>query len=131
MKDNHGTLTTFHRKDVKPIDMDIKIAEFFQEECNTKTRDANHIMPNTKIPDLDWKDYTPPTVNELDILAIKQGQVENLECNCIDCFPEEAEIYEIEDTTTAPQQQEKSSKWDTIVSFYRNLFQPAYTQSDN
>ena len=24
VKDNHGTLTTFHRKDVKPIDMDIK-----------------------------------------------------------------------------------------------------------
>ena len=25
VKDNHGVLTTFHRKDVKPIDMDIKI----------------------------------------------------------------------------------------------------------
>ena len=46
VKDNHGKLTTFHRRDVKPIDMDIKIAEFFEEECqNFKTRDANHIMP--------------------------------------------------------------------------------------
>ena len=74
VKDNHGKLTTFHRRDVKPIDMDIKIAEFFQEERNTATRDANHIMPKAKIPDLDWKNYTPPTISELDILAIEQGQ---------------------------------------------------------
>ena len=131
VKDNHGTLTTFHRRDVKPINMDIKIAKFFQEERNTTTRYANHIMPETKIPYLDWKDYTPPTINELDILAIEQGQVENLVCNCLDCFPEVAELHEIEDTTRSPQEQEKSSKWDTIVSFYRNLFQPAYTPSDN
>ena len=53
VKDNHGRLTTFNRRDVKPINMDIKIAEFFQEEHYTTTRDANHIMPKAKIPDLD------------------------------------------------------------------------------
>ena len=51
VKDNHGTLTTFHRKDVKPIDMDIKVSDLFTEERNTGTRDANHTMPKTKIPD--------------------------------------------------------------------------------
>ena len=56
VKDNHGKLTTFYRRDVKPIDMDIKIADFFQEERQSKTRDANHIMPKTKIPDLTWED---------------------------------------------------------------------------
>ena len=131
VKDNHGKLTTFHRRDVKPIDMDIKIAEFFQEERNTTTRDANYIMPKAKIPDLDWKNYTPPTVTEVDILAIEQGQVEHLECNCLDCFSEVAELHEIEDTTALPQQQEKSSIWVTVSSLYRNLFQPAYTPSDN
>ena len=86
-------------------------------------------MPKTKIPDLDWTDYTPPTVNELDILAIEQGQVENLECNCTDCFSGETEIHEIENITISPQQREKTSKWDALITFYRNLFQPAYTPS--
>ena len=88
-------------------------------------------MPKTKIPDLDWKDYTPPTVTDLDILAIEHGNVENLECNCINCFPDKAEINEIEDTTDLPQQEVRSSKWDTIVSFYRNLFQPAYIPTED
>ena len=65
-------------------------------------------MPKAKIPDLDWKNYTPATVNELDILAIEQGQIENLDCNCLDCFPEVAELHEIENNTSPPQQQERS-----------------------
>ena len=112
------------------IDMDIIIAEFFQEECDTKTRDANHIMPKTKIPDLAWYNYTPATVTELDILAIEQGNVENLECYCINCFSEEPEINEIEDTIAIPQEQVRPSKCQ-IVSFYRNLFQPAYTPTED
>ena len=35
VKDNHGALTTFHRKDVKPIDMDIKVSDLFTEERDT------------------------------------------------------------------------------------------------
>ena len=132
VKDNHSKLTTFHRRDVKPIDMDIKIAEFFQEEReNFKTRDANHIMPKTKIPDLTWKDWTPATVNDQDKLAVAKGQVENLECHCIDCTPEIEEIntvVEIAEVIT-PSVQEKLTKtpvntstWNPITSFYRNFF---------
>ena len=91
------------------------------------TRDTNHIMPKAKIPDLDWKDYTPATVNELDILAIEQGQIENLDCNCLDCFPEVAELHEIENNTSPPQQQERSSTWDTLVpstEIYSNQHTP-------
>ena len=72
-----GNSQPFHRRDVKPIDMDIKIAEFFEEERhNFKTRDANHIMPKTKIPDLAWDNWTPATVNDQDKLAVANGQVE-------------------------------------------------------
>ena len=75
------------------IDMDIKIAEFFEEERqNFKTRDANYIMPKTKIPDLAWDNWTPATVNDQDKLAVANGQVENLECHCIECSPEIEEI---------------------------------------
>ena len=31
VKDNHGTITKVNRKDVTPIEMDIKIAELFKE----------------------------------------------------------------------------------------------------
>ena len=85
VKDNHGTLTTFHRKDVKTIDMDIKVSDLFTEECNTGTRDANHTMPKAKIPDLGWKDYMPAEINQLDLIALEQGKVEDLECSCIEC----------------------------------------------
>ena len=101
VKDNHGVLTSFHRKDVKPIDMDIKITELFQEEHNTNTRDANHTMPKVKIPDLGWKDYLPPSVNKLDYIAIEQGKVENLECNCTECHEEETQSIEIEEIQQA------------------------------
>ena len=132
VKDNHGILTTFHRRDVKPIDMDIKIAEFFEEERqNFKTRDANHIMPKTKIPDLTWENWTPATVNDQDKLAVANGQVENLECQCIDCSPEIEEIntvVEISEIETPPVQKklpkspENTNKWNPITSFYRNFF---------
>ena len=132
VKDNHGKLTTFHRRDVKPIDMDIKIAEFFEEERqNFKTRDANHIMPKTKIPDLTWENWTPATVNDQDKLAVANGQVENLECQCIDCSPDIEEIntvIEISEILTPPVQKKSSeplrdtNKWNPITSFYRNFF---------
>ena len=132
VKDNHGKLTTFHRKDVKPIYMDIKIAEFFEEERqNFKTRDANHIMPKTKIPDLAWDSWTPATVNDQDKLAVAKGQVENLECHCIECSPEIEEIntvIEISEVVTPPVQKKLSkhpkdtNKWNPITSFYRNFF---------
>ena len=56
VKDNHGRITKVNRKDVTPIEMDIKIADLFKESRqNSKIRDAQLAMPNSKIPDLDWK----------------------------------------------------------------------------
>ena len=56
VKDNHGKITKVNRKDVTPIEMDIKIAELFKESRqNSKIRDAQLSMPTSRIPDLDWK----------------------------------------------------------------------------
>ena len=45
-----------NRKDVTPIEMDIKIAELFNESRqNSKIRDAQLAMPTSKIPDLGWQ----------------------------------------------------------------------------
>ena len=53
VKDNHGTITKVNRKDVTPIEMDIKIAELFnQSRQNSKIRDAQLARPTSKIPDL-------------------------------------------------------------------------------
>ena len=56
VKDNHGKITKVNRKDVTPIEMDIKIAELFKESTqNSKIRDTQLAMPNSRIPDLNWK----------------------------------------------------------------------------
>ena len=56
VKDNHGKITKVSRKDVTPIEMDIKIAELFKESRqNSKIRDAQLAWPTSRIPDLDWK----------------------------------------------------------------------------
>ena len=56
VKDNHGKITKVNTKDVTPIEMDIKIAKLFKESRqNSKIRDAQIAMPNSRIPDLDWK----------------------------------------------------------------------------
>ena len=58
VKDNHGTITKVNRKDVTPVEMDIKIAELFNKSRqNSKIRDAQLAMPTSKIPDLGWKFY--------------------------------------------------------------------------
>ena len=50
--------------------MDNKISKFFKEEREkTKTRDTNHNTPTSKIPDLQWKDYTPSNVEVQDIIV--------------------------------------------------------------
>ena len=56
VKDNHGTITKVNRKDVAPVEMDIKIAELFRESReNLKVQDAQLAMPTSKIPDLGWQ----------------------------------------------------------------------------
>ena len=56
VKDNHGKITKVNRRDVTPIEMDIKIAELFKDSRKeSKVRDAQLAMPTSKIPDLGWK----------------------------------------------------------------------------
>ena len=56
VKDNHGKVTLVSRKDVSPCEMDVKIAELFNESrTNSKIRDAQQLMPAKQIPDLEWK----------------------------------------------------------------------------
>ena len=56
IKDNHGKVTLVSRKDVSPCEMDVKIAELFNESrSNSKIRDAQQLMPARQIPDLEWK----------------------------------------------------------------------------
>ena len=108
VKDNHGTLTTFHRRDVKAIDMDLKIAELFEEERNGKTRDAHHTMPQIKIPNLNWQHYMPPAVTETDHIIVESLEIPD--CYCTECEKDReiATIKETIDTQTSQQDKETS-----------------------
>ena len=56
VKDIHGTIGKVNRKDVTPVEMDIKIAELFNESRqNSKITDAQLAMPTSRIPDLGWQ----------------------------------------------------------------------------
>ena len=88
-------------------------------------------MPKTKIPDLAWDNWTPATVNDKDKLKVANGQVENLECQCIGCSPviekintvvEISEIKPTEVQNKLPTSPENTNKWNPITSFYRNFF---------
>ena len=53
VKDNHSRITKVNRKDETVVEMDIKIAELFNESRQkSKIRDAQLAMPTSKIPDL-------------------------------------------------------------------------------
>ena len=60
IKDNHGHETKVHRRDLKLIDSDVKIAELYAELRAIGTRDAQHCMPVKQIPDLGWKTPEDP-----------------------------------------------------------------------
>ena len=55
VKDNHGHETKVHRRDLKVIDSDTKVAEMYNELRKEGKRDAQHCMPVKQIPDLNWK----------------------------------------------------------------------------
>ena len=55
VKDNHGHETKVHRRDLKLIDSDVKIAELYTELRAMGKRDTQHCMPVKEIPDLGWK----------------------------------------------------------------------------
>ena len=55
MKDNHGHKTKVHRRDMKVIDSDTKVAEMYEKLRKEGRRDAKHCMPVKQIPDLEWE----------------------------------------------------------------------------
>ena len=61
VKDNHGQETKVHRRDLKEIDTDAKVAEMYDDLRKEGRRDAQHCMPVKQIPDLEWeKERTEP-----------------------------------------------------------------------
>ena len=65
VKDNHGHETKVHRRDLKVIDSDAKVAEMYEELRKEGRRDAQHCMPVKRIPDLEWeKENTEPRKTE-------------------------------------------------------------------
>ena len=55
VKDNHSHETKVHRRDLKVIDSDTKVAEMYEELRKEGRRDTQHCMPVKQIPDLKWK----------------------------------------------------------------------------
>ena len=55
VKDNHGHETKVHRRDLKVIDSDTKVAEMYDELRKEGRRHAQHCMPVKQIPDLNWE----------------------------------------------------------------------------
>ena len=54
VKDNHGHTTKVHRRDVKKIPMTDKISQIYEEEQINKTRNGRKIVPDNKMPNLQW-----------------------------------------------------------------------------
>ena len=55
VKDNHGHEIKVHRRDLKVIDSDTKVAEMYDELRKEGRRDAQPCMPVKQIPDLNWE----------------------------------------------------------------------------
>ena len=55
VKDNHSHETKVHRRDLKVIDSDTKVAEMYDELRKEERRDAQYCMPVKQIPDLEWE----------------------------------------------------------------------------
>ena len=97
VKDNHSTVTKVNRKDVTPVEMDIKIAELFNESrSNSKVRDAQLAMPTSKIPDLGWQ-----FDEDVQLIEPVTEQIYSL-----DQLVEEEDMTSL--TPTAPQMEEEA-----------------------
>ena len=55
VKDNHSHETKVHRRDLKVIDSNTKVAEMYDELRKEGRRDAQHCMPVKQIRDLNWE----------------------------------------------------------------------------
>ena len=57
--------TKVHRRDLKVIDSDAKVAEIYKNLRQDVKKDAQHCMPVKKIPDLEWdKKQSKPNSTE-------------------------------------------------------------------
>ena len=54
VKDNHGHTTKVHKRDVKKIPMTDKVSQIYEEEQINKTRNGRKIVPDNKMPNLQW-----------------------------------------------------------------------------
>ena len=110
VKDNHGKVTLVSRKDVSPCEMDVKIAELFNESRNnSKTRDAQQLMPAKQIPDLEWKfeeevQLVEPVLIQIYHLPKQSATTENDRPECQQLV--EAKKTENQDTNTSQEDQE-------------------------
>ena len=59
VKDNHGHETKVHRRDLKVIDSETKVAEMYEELGKEGRRDAQHCMLVKQMPNLDWEKEKP------------------------------------------------------------------------
>ena len=108
MKDNHGTITKVNRKDVTPIEMDIKIAELFNKSRqNSKTRDAQLAIPTSKIPDLGWQfdedvQLVEPTTKQTQLLKLTQEntQTTGFTPTALSMMKETIPVQPVEESTT-------------------------------
>ena len=55
VKDNLRHKTKVHRRDLKVIDSDAKVAEMYEELRKEVRRDTQHCMPVNQIPNLEWE----------------------------------------------------------------------------
>ena len=55
VKDNHSHETKVHRRDLKVIDSDTKVAEMYDELRKEGRRDVQNCMPVKQISDLNWE----------------------------------------------------------------------------
>ena len=61
VKDNHKHKTKVHRRDLKVIDSNTKVAEMYDDLRKEGRRDAQHCIPVKQIPDLEWdRENTKP-----------------------------------------------------------------------
>ena len=65
MAGKNQVIVKVHRRDLKVIDSDAKVAEMYEELRKEGKRDAKHCIPVKQIPDLEWeKEKTEPTKAE-------------------------------------------------------------------
>ena len=104
VKDNYSTITKVNRKDVTPVEMDIKIAELFNKSRqNSKIRDAQLSMPTSKIPDLDWQfdkdiQLVEPVTEQIYSLEPIQEKAQNLTAPPME--EETAPVQPVKETAT-------------------------------